>query len=417
MSTPAAELGIAEEPVVADPEPTHERLSPGAWVRANLFGSALDTVLTVVFGSLLLYVIFRALRFVFVTARWEIIERNLTLATLGRFPREQLYRPWLAIALVAVLVGIGVGTGIRRRREDGEAVNWIAGLRRATPLVLLAVGLLAFTRTPTPALLTLGALGLYGLGLIVGQRLPPRVARRLPVVWLLGLIGVYAAFTGFGGVGWDSWGGLLLTLFLALGGITLSFPFGVLLALGRRSSLPAVRVASVGYIELIRGVPLITLLLMGQFVLGFFLPSWLPRPGLVMRAMIALILFTAAYVAEIVRGGLQGVPEGQTEAAQALGLPAAKTTRLIVLPQALRNVIPALVGQFISLFKDTSLVAIIGLLDLLLVAQNVNGQPDFNGQGLQAETLAFASFVYWSFCYYMSRESQRLERRLGVGTR
>jgi general L-amino acid transport system permease protein len=156
---------------------------------------------------------------------------------------------------------------------------------------------------------------------------------------------------------------------------------------------------------------------MGQFVLGFFLPAGLPRPGLVMRALIALILFTAAYVAEIVRGGLQGVPKGQTEAAQALGLSPLTTTLRIVLPQGLRNVIPALVGQFISLFKDTSLVAIIGLFDLLLVAQNVNGQPAFNGLGLQAETLAFASFVYWSFCYWMSRESQRLETRLGVGTR
>jgi general L-amino acid transport system permease protein len=129
------------------------------------------------------------------------------------------------------------------------------------------------------------------------------------------------------------------------------------------------------------------------------------------------VLFTAAYVAEIVRGGLQGVPQGQTEAAQAIGMSPLKITRLIVLPQALRNVIPALVGQFISLFKDTSLVVIIGLLDLLKVAQDVNAQPDFRGQGLQAETLVFASFVYWAFCYSMSRASQRLEQRLGVGER
>ncbi|MDP8969643.1 MAG: amino acid ABC transporter permease, partial [Actinomycetota bacterium] len=250
----------------------------------------------------------------------------------------------------------------------------------------------------------------------VGARLPERTGRWLPAVYLGTVVAVFLVFTA-GGPGWDSWGGLLLTLYLAVGGIVLSFPLGVLLALGRRSSLPAVRVVCVAYIELIRGVPLITLLLMGQFMLGFFFPRGLDRPGLVVRALVAIVLFTAAYVAEIVRGGLQGVPKGQSEAAQALGLSPVKTTLLIVLPQGLRNVIPALVGQFISLFKDTSLVAIIGLLDLLFVAQAITQQPGFLGQGLQAETLVFASFVYWAFCYAMSRASQRLEQRLGVGQR
>jgi general L-amino acid transport system permease protein len=162
---------------------------------------------------------------------------------------------------------------------------------------------------------------------------------------------------------------------------------------------------------------LITLLLMSIFALRLFLPDFVPLPGDVVRAIIAFVLFTAAYVAEIVRGGLQGVPRGQTEAAQALGMSPLRITRLIVLPQALRNVIPALVGQFISLFKDTSLVFVIGLLDLLSVAQTVNAQPNFRGQGLQAETLVFGSFIFWAFCYSMSRASQRLEERLGVGQR
>jgi general L-amino acid transport system permease protein len=218
-------------------------------------------------------------------------------------------------------------------------------------------------------------------------------------------------------LGGHDWGGLLLTLYLAIAGIVLSFPIGVLLALGRRSSFPAVRMVCVGYIELIRGVPLITLLFMSALAIGLFLPDFVPIPGLVVRAIVALVLFTAAYVAEIVRGGLQGVPKGQIEAAQALGMSPLRITRRIVLPQALRNVIPALVGQFISLFKDTSLVSIIPLLELLNVAQIVHAQPDFRGQGLHAETLVFASFVYWAFCYSMSRASQRLEQRLGVGER
>jgi general L-amino acid transport system permease protein len=221
----------------------------------------------------------------------------------------------------------------------------------------------------------------------------------------------------FGGVGWEDWGGLHLTLFLAVGGIVLSFPLGVLLALGRRSRLPAVRWVCVAYIELIRGVPLITILFMGAFMLGFFLPEGVETPSAVTRALIAFTIFTSAYVAEIVRGGLQSVPRGQIEAAQALGLSTVKTTRLIVLPQALRAVIPALVGQFISLFKDTSLVFIIGLTELLAVAEAITKQPDFLAQGLLVETLLFAGFVYWAGSYWMSRESQRLERRLGVGER
>jgi general L-amino acid transport system permease protein len=197
----------------------------------------------------------------------------------------------------------------------------------------------------------------------------------------------------------------------------LSFPLGVLLALGRRSSLPAVRWVCIAYIELIRGVPLITILFVGAFMLGFFLPAGMETPSLETRALVAIAIFTSAYVAEIVRGGLQSVPRGQVEAAQALGLSAVKTTRLIVLPQALRAVIPALVGQFISLYKDTSLVFIIGLTEVLAVAEAITKQPDFLAQGLFVETLLFAAFVYWAGSYWMSRESQRLERRLGVGER
>jgi general L-amino acid transport system permease protein len=200
-------------------------------------------------------------------------------------------------------------------------------------------------------------------------------------------------------------------------GIALAFPLGLLLALGRRSSLPAIRLVSVGYIEAFRAVPLVTLLFLGGFMVGFLFPNTVEPPSFLVRAVIAITVFEAAYIAEIVRGGLQAVPHGQVEAAQAVGLSPVKVMRLVVLPQALRAVIPAMVGQFISLFKDTSLLTIIGFFELLEVANIVTQQPAFQGQGLRPVTLTFVGLIYWAGCSTMSRESQRLERRLGVGER
>ena len=389
------------------------RLGPRRWVRENLFSSPLDSVLTVIFGLLLAYVVYRGLRFALVSGRWEIIRVNLTNFAIGRFPREQIPRLWAAIFVAAA--GIGLGSGMAA--SAGPTSRPVDTFRRLAPLAVLVAVLLSLARTPTPALLTLCAVAALVGAHLLGRRLPTRLARRVPWVYLGTVLVIFVVLTQFGGVAWNAWGGLLLTLFLAVAGIALSFPIGVLLALGRRSSFPAVRVVCVGYIELIRGVPLITLLFMAGFALGFFLPVGVPRPGLVTRALVAFVAFTAAYIAEIVRGGLQGVPPGQVEAAQAIGLSPLKTTRLIVLPQALRNVIPALVGQFISLFKDTSLVSFLAVLEILSVAQLVTQQDDFRGQSLQAEALVFVSFVYWTFCYAMSRASQRLERRLAVGER
>jgi len=188
--------------------------------------------------------------------------------------------------------------------------------------------------------------------------------------------------------------------------------------IGRSSTLPLVRIVSVAYIEFFRGVPLFVLLLLGLSALRFFFPRGMDVPGPGVRATVVITLFTAAYIAEIVRGGLQSLPRGQTEAAQALGLSPVKTTGLIVLPQALRNVIPAIVGQFISLYKDTTLIgAAMGLFEMLNVAGVATSQPGFFGQGLSPEAWTFVTFAFWVGCITMSRESQRLERKLGVGTR
>ena len=417
------QAGALEPIPVREPEgPPTRRRSPAEWVRENLFGGPLDTILTLVFGALLAWAIWRVATFVFVDARWEIIERNITSLMVGGFPRDELWRVWAALLILAASLGWGAGALVVRRRlavaEGREARgDRTAGLRRIAPIVLLVGVLLWFASSLQALLLVLAAAGIGVAFNLLGRRTPKRLDRFVPLLVLAGILVAFLVIVAFGGVRWTQWGGLLLTLFLAIGGIAISFPLGVLLAVGRRSSFPAVRIVCVGYIEFIRGVPLIALLFMGAFMIGFFLPEGVERPDAVVRALIAFVMFTAAYVAEVVRGGLQSVPAGQVEAAQALGLSPFRITTRIVLPQALRNVIPALVGQFISLFKDTSLVFIVGLVDLLAIAENITKQPDFLAQGLIVETLLFASFIYWTGSYWMSRESQRLERRLGLGER
>jgi general L-amino acid transport system permease protein len=200
----------------------------------------------------------------------------------------------------------------------------------------------------------------------------------------------------------------LLTLLAAITSILLAFPLGVLLALGRQSDLPVLRGASTLYIELIRGLPLIGILFMAQVMLPLVLPGQL-RPDRVGRAIAGLVLFNAAYLAETVRGGLQTIPRGQVEASKALGLNPIQRLRLIVLPQALQVVIPATVGQFISLFKDTSLLALFALLELTGISRTILAQPRYLGR--YAEVYLFAGLLYWIFCYSMSQISRRLERQ------
>ena len=196
--------------------------------------------------------------------------------------------------------------------------------------------------------------------------------------------------------------------------ITLSFPIGVALAIGRRSRLPVVRLLSTGFIEIVRAVPLITILFMAALLFPLFLPETV-RIDNVIRAMGGLTLFSAAYVAENVRGGLQAIPAGQVEAAQAIGLRSWQTNLYVVLPQALRITIPANVGLFISLLKDTTLVAIIGLLELLGVGRAVLAQPEWLGANF--EVYSFVAVVFFVLCYALSQASYRLERELGVGER
>jgi general L-amino acid transport system permease protein len=403
--------------------PPVRRLDPVHWARRNLFSSPFNTLLTLVFAPLMLSVAWRFLRFLFVTARWEIVETNLTLYIVGAFPRDQLWRLWLALAILAVAFGLVGGLVGATTREAAIAAGrttkvsrWDRAARLGPPAMLL-VALLGFARTFTPFLLTAAVVALGVSVASLARRLPQGLRRFVPLVAIVGVVAALLAISAFGGVERRSWGGLLMTTYYTIGALVIAYPIGILLALGRRSTLPMVRWVCAIYIEFFRGSPLITLLFTGWLIIPFFLPPGFPTPTLVTRALVIFILFTSAYVAEIIRGGLQAVGRGQWEAAQALGLSPWKQTRLIVLPQAMRAVIPGLVGQAISLFKDTTLVLIIGQQDLLAIAQNVTKQDQFLGQGYITESLVFVGIVYWVASYWLSKESQRLEVRLGVGQR
>ncbi|HEY8527720.1 MAG TPA: amino acid ABC transporter permease [Acidimicrobiales bacterium] len=425
--------GLAEPVAPApEPEPPARDLTPRQWVRTNLAASPADLALTVVFGLIAAYAAYRLLRWVFVTTDWEIVRVNLRQFMIGPFPSDQLWRPWASGYVLAAALGLAGGVLVGRPAPGGEGAGGDAeadgragagaGLRglaeRFWPLGLGAVVVLSFTRTPLPTLLTVGLVAVFLAFRLLGARALGALRR---FVWLIVAVGVLAALqvivAGPGGVGWDDWGGLHLAVAATVAGIVLAFPLGVVLALGRRSSLPAVRLVSTCYIEAFRAVPLVALLFMGRYMVGFLFPTTVDPPSQLVRAVIAITLFEAAYVAEIVRGGLQAVPAGQIEAAHAVGLSQTQALRLVVLPQALRAVIPAMVGQFISLFKDTSLLSIVNFVELLTVAERATEQSAFRGQGLQAVVLAFAGFLYWVGCSTMARESRRLERRLGVGER
>ncbi|GGD90596.1 amino acid ABC transporter permease [Aureimonas endophytica] len=236
----------------------------------------------------------------------------------------------------------------------------------------------------------------------------------LPLVILLGLLAFLTADLGLEPVRTNFWGGLMLTLVVALTGIAASFPLGILLALGRRSKMPAVKLLCIIFIEFWRGVPLITVLFMAQFMLPLFLPSGVTIDQL-LRALVGISLFSAAYMAEVIRGGLQAIPKGQYEGADSLGLRYWQKMRMIILPQALKLVIPGIVNTFIGLFKDTSLVSIIGLADFLGTVRRGFSDPTWLTEQTAASGLVFAALLYWVFCFSMSRYSIFMERRLDTG--
>jgi general L-amino acid transport system permease protein len=396
-----------DEPVV-ELAPQREPLTAGEWMRRNLFSTWFNGALTLATAAFVVFVAFRLARFVFVTADWTIVKTYLRTYMIGRFPLEEVWRVWVGLYVVLALAAVSRGLlPAARWSRTRPIATGVAGALLLGGLLYLVESALVWM------LLAVGAAVAAG-GFVIGRRSGRRLRRPVIIAWIL-LFPFLVALLSFGSVQVDQWGGLLLNVMVAAVVIPLSFPIGILLALGRRSSLPVISWFCVGVIELIRGVPLLTLLIFGRFVLILLMPPQLSL-GQLVRASLMFTLFSSAYVAEIVRGGLQGVPEGQYEAARAVGLSTTRIMQLIALPQALRSTIPPMIGHFISVFKDTSLLAALGIFsDLLATARRAS--QDLRFTGLQAEALLPAAFIFWVVAFAMSRWSQRLEVRLEVGTR
>lgn len=343
-------------------------VGPLGWLRKNLFNTPFNAVLTCLTLFFLWKTVPPFLRWAFVDAQWvspsslcrqsegacwSVITKNLRFILFGFYPYEQQWRPTVAMVL---LLGLVFFSSNRRFWTKALAYAWIMGL--ATMGILMSGGLFGLTRVES-----------------------------------------------------TQWGGLPLTLLLAVFGLTAAYPLGVLLALGRQSRLPAVKLLCVVYIELVRGVPLISLLFMASIIFPLFLPAGITI-NKILRAQVAIIFFTAAYIAEVVRGGLQAIPKGQYEAAESLGLNYYLTMRLVVLPQALKIVIPPTVSILISAFKDTSLVVIIALYDVLKTTQTVLSNPEW--MGFSREAYLFLALLYFAGCFSMSHYSRRLENQLST---
>jgi general L-amino acid transport system permease protein len=340
----------------------------GPWIKRNLFSTWRNALTTVLFVALLLYWLPGAINWMFISAVfqpnaeacqsargsgacWGAITEKYRILIFGRYPLEQQWRPEVATILLVALL---VGSCIRTFWKSWLAAVWVVVL--AAFFTLMYGGVLGLAQVPT-----------------------------------------------------DRWGGLPLTVMLASLSIVLAFPLAILVALGRRSDLPAIRTFCVLYVELIRGVPLISVLFMASFMLPLFMP-----PGfsidVLLRVLVGITLFAAAYMAEIIRGGLQAIPKGQVEAAATLGLTYWQTQRKIVLPQALALVVPGIVNNFISIFKDTSLVAIVSLYELTGAHNLAFGDADW--RPFKIEGYLFITAIYFVFCFAMSRYSLWIEKQL-----
>ena len=389
-------------------------------LRRSLFASPADTALSLGLLALLAWLATTLLGWAFGRAQWAVIQLNSALLLVGRYPLEQQWRLWLLAILLFAQAGLSWGLLRASPRPDrrAQAIPWPRNDRLAAALLaLVALVLPAALALPLP--LQLRWWGLTGLLLLArwlaGRWAPqgrPSLRRLAPALWpLLYVLGLWLIGGGLGlaRVNPSDWGGLLLTLLMATFAMALSFPLGVVLALGRRSRLPLLRWGSVAYIEFIRGAPLITLLFVGQNILGFLLPMG-ANPDRVWRAAWVLTFFAAAYLAEAIRAGLAGVPQGQLEAARSLGLPLPQALLHVVIPQALRIALPALMGQFIALLQDTTLLSLIGLLDLLGTARSVMANPRFLASS--SEVYLTLALLYWLCCTALGLGSRALEHRL-----
>lgn len=446
MAAEARSPALVFQPKPSLPPPPFT-VGPVAWVRANLFSGPVNTLLTLasawgLYLTIAAFVEWAWFDAVFeANSRRECLDRSPTGACwagvranwgrliYGPYPLAERWRIDFAfLALIAWMAPLWI------RAVTGKTViaatvvcaypffagyMFLGGTREETMTVLF----------PAAVLAGIGVLAHSACCILAGRPLPDVLlrpfgegltdkgrSRALAAIAAVAYAVVLAAAWNFelAEVKTDRWGGLFLTLVISGIGITSALPSGILLALGRRSTMPLIRILCVCYIELIRSVPLITILFMAKTMFPLFMPQHIVVDELV-RAIVAVCLFAAAYMAEIVRGGLQALPKGQYEAAAAVGLNYWQTTLFIVMPQALKAMIPNIVSNFIGLFKDTTLVAIIGLKDLMLQVDSAGKDRDW--LGLFREPYFVATAIYFFFCYCMSKYSQSLERKLSAGNR
>jgi len=415
--------------------PPTSQIGPIRWARENLFSSVSNSILTLLaiwfvyslLAATLPWILFSsfsanslgecrtAIREAYgadaTGACWAVIRERYHQLLFGFYPSEFYWRPILALILMLVAIGPVLFEGLPRK------MLLFSGLYPFIGFFLLWGGTVWL-----PVTILLGfAIAYFSatlLGKVIGSLGAVVAAILLPVIWWLLLAGPVADRLhaiiplGLEPVESASFGGFLLSIVIGVTGIALSLPLGVFLALGRRSDLFVVRTICIGFIEFIRGVPLITLLFVASTLLNYFLP-----PGttfdIVLRVMIMVTLFSSAYMAEVIRGGLAALPRGQYEAADALGMDYWKSMRLIIMPQALKISIPSIVGIFIGLFKDTTLVSIIGLMDPLGLSNAIRANAAWNG--IVWELYGFIAFMFFVFCFSMSRYSLYLERKLQTG--
>ena len=380
---------VADTPVLYVRTAPAEQLPPPVastgligWLRANLFSSLGNTILTLACAALILWTVPPLLRFLFIDAVWSGPDRTVCLASPAH-PEPGACWAFIRVWLSYFIYGF-----------YPIAARWRVDAFFAA--LALGVGWLGWLSAPRR-----GLAAVYFFAV-------------LPILSFILLYGFPAI--GLAAVPTNLWGGVLVTIVVAAVGIVASLPIGVLLALGRRSELPVVRWFAIGFIEFVRGVPLITVLFMASVMLPLFVPERL-EPDKLLRALIGVALFASAYMAEVVRGGLAAVPRGQYEAARALALTYWRMMGLVILPQALRVTLPNIVNIFIALFKDTTLVFVVGIFDLLRTIEAARGDPKWTTPVTAATGYAFAALFYFVFCYGMARYARGVEIRLSRSDR
>ena len=429
-STPGSSLAyVADKALPELPAPSDTK-GPIAWIKANLFSSIRDSILTIVALVAVVYAISSILPWL-VNATWDadslrqcrefntgacfaVVYRRFSQFMFGFYPSAEYWRPILAFILMFVAAAPLLHDNLPRKMLWFSAAfpllaYWLLWGGSIWGILLVVAALFAavylFRYLTTVVNSTLAAMGaVITLGLWFYFLQAPVSSGTTSAIGFVGLLPVESA----------KFGGFLLTFVIGVTGIVASFPLGIVLALGRKSDMPVVKMLCVGFIEFIRGVPLITLLFVASTLLNYFLP-----PGtsfdLILRVLIMVTLFASAYMAEVVRGGLAALPRGQYEAADALGLNYWQSTQHIILPQALKVSIPGIVSTFIGLFKDTTLVSIIGLLDPIGIMQPIRSNQAWNG--IVWELYIFVGLIFFLFCFTMSRYSMYFERKLDTGHR